>query len=302
MSQYSQKRIKAVIPAAGLGTRMLPATKAMPKEMLPLVDKPLIQYIVNECVSSGINDIVLVTNTSKFSIANHFDSDLQLITTLEQQIQKKLIEEIYSICPKYINIIQVRQKLTKGLGDALSCAWPVIGYNPVVVILPDVILSQHESDLSKDNLANMIEVFNKTGYSQIMVERMTDVTSYGVVDCGGTKLNPGDRTFIVDIIEKPEEDKAPSNLIVVGRYVLSKEIWPLLSKTPIGSNNEIQLTDTLAMLIEKEKIEAYHLKGKSYDCGNKLGYMKAFVEFGINHQTLGNDFRAWLKKTIEIIN
>ncbi|VFP87579.1 UTP--glucose-1-phosphate uridylyltransferase GalU [Candidatus Erwinia haradaeae] len=302
MSHYNQKKIKAVIPVAGLGTRMLPATKAIPKEMLPLVDKPLIQYIINECVSSGINDIVLITNASKVSIENHFDTNSELITILEKQIQKQLIEEIHSICPKYVNIIQIRQRLIKGLGHAVSCAWPVIGYNPVVVILPDVILNQYQSDLSKDNLANMIQQFKKTGYSQIMVERMTDVTSYGVVDCQGVQLYPGDRTCIVDIVEKPTSDQAPSNLIVVGRYVLSKEIWPLLSKTPIGSHNEIQLTDTLSMLIEKETVEAYHLKGNSYDCGNKLGYMKAFVEYGIHHQTLGNDFRTWLKNTIDIIN
>ena len=279
MSAYKSKVKKAVIPVAGLGTRMLPATKAIPKEMLPLVDKPLIQYGVNECIAAGINEIVLVTHSSKNSIENHFDTSFELEAMLEKRVKRQLLEEIQSICPPHVTIMQVRQGLAKGLGHAVMCAYPVVGNEPVAVILPDVIIDEYESNLAQDNLADMMRRFDETGYSQIMVEPVADVTAYGVV-------------------EKPKADKAPSNLAVVGRYVLSADIWPLLAKTPPGAGDEIQLTDSIAMLMDKETVEAYHLKGVSHDCGNKLGYMQAFVEYGVRHNTLGADFKAWLESTV----
>lgn len=279
MAALNSKVRKAVIPVAGLGTRMLPATKAIPKEMLPLVDKPLIQYVVNECIAAGITEIVLVTHSSKNSIENHFDTSFELEAMLEKRVKRQLLEEVQSICPPHVTIMQVRQGLAKGLGHAVLCAHPVVGDEPVAVILPDVILDEYESDLSRDNLAEMISRFDETGASQIMVEPVEDVTAYGVV-------------------EKPKADVAPSNLAVVGRYVLSADIWPLLAKTPPGAGDEIQLTDAIDMLIEKETVEAYHMKGKSHDCGNKLGYMQAFVEYGIRHKTLGDDFKAWLETAV----
>ncbi|STU46068.1 UTP-glucose-1-phosphate uridylyltransferase [Klebsiella pneumoniae] len=163
---------------------------------------------------------------------------------------------------------------------------------------PDVILDEYESDLSRDNLAEMISRFDETGASQIMVEPVEDVTAYGVVDCKGESLKPGESVPMVGVVEKPKADVAPSNLAVVGRYVLSADIWPLLAKTPPGAGDEIQLTDAIDMLIEKETVEAYHMKGKSHDCGNKLGYMQAFVEYGIRHKTLGDDFKAWLETAV----
>ena len=298
MSACKSKVKKAVIPVAGLGTRMLPATKAIPKEMLPLVDKPLIQYVVNECIAAGINEIVLVTHSSKNSIENHFDTSFELEAMLEKRVKRQLLEEVQSICPPHVTIMQVRQGLAKGLGHAVMCAWPVVGDEPVAVILPDVILDEYESDLSKENLADMIRRFDETGHSQIMVEPVEDVTAYGVADCQGADLQPGESAPMVGVVEKPKAAQAPSNLAVVGRYVLSAEIWPLLAKTPPGAGDEIQLTDSIAMLMEKETVEAYHLKGVSHDCGNKLGYMQAFVEYGIRHDTLGSDFKAWLENTI----
>jgi len=298
MSANNSKVKKAVIPVAGLGTRMLPATKAIPKEMLPLVDKPLIQYVVNECIAAGINEIVLVTHSSKNSIENHFDTSFELEAMLEKRVKRQLLEEIQSICPPHVTIMQVRQGLAKGLGHAVMCAWPVVGNEPVAVILPDVILDEYESDLSKENLADMIRRFDETGYSQIMVEPVADVTAYGVVDCKGAELSPGESAPMVGVVEKPKADQAPSNLAVVGRYVLSADIWPLLAKTPPGAGDEIQLTDSIAMLMEKETVEAYHLKGVSHDCGNKLGYMQAFVEYGVRHNTLGSDFKAWLETAV----
>ena len=298
MAAINSKVRKAVIPVAGLGTRMLPATKAIPKEMLPLVDKPLIQYVVNECIAAGITEIVLVTHSSKNSIENHFDTSFELEAMLEKRVKHQLLEEVQAICPPHVTIMQVRQGLAKGLGHAVLCAHPVVGDEPFAVILPDVILDEFESDLSQDNLAEMIERFNATGHSQIMVEPVDDVTAYGVVDCKGIELNEGDSVPMVGIVEKPKANVAPSNLAVVGRYVLTADIWPLLSKTPPGAGDEIQLTDSIAMLMEKQTVEAYHMKGVSHDCGNKLGYMQAFVEYGIRHNTLGPDFKAWLEETV----
>lgn len=298
MSTYKSKVKKAVIPVAGLGTRMLPATKAIPKEMLPLVDKPLIQYVVNECIAAGITEIVLVTHSSKNSIENHFDTSFELEAMLEKRVKRQLLEEIQSICPPHVTIMQVRQGLAKGLGHAVMCAYPVVGNEPVAVILPDVIIDEYESNLAKDNLADMMRRFDETGHSQIMVEPVADVTAYGVVDCQGAELKAGESAPMVGVVEKPKADKAPSNLAVVGRYVLSADIWPLLAKTPPGAGDEIQLTDSIAMLMDKETVEAYHLKGVSHDCGNKLGYMQAFVEYGVRHNTLGSDFKEWLDATV----
>lgn len=297
MSTSVRKIRKAVIPVAGLGTRMLPATKAIPKEMLPLVDKPLIQYVVNECIAAGINEIILVTHSSKNSIENHFDTSFELEAMLEKRVKRQLLAEVQSICPKHVTIMQVRQGLAKGLGHAILCAYPLVGDEPFAVILPDVILDEYTSDLSKDNLSEMLSRYEETGHSQIMVEPvpMENVSNYGVVDCSGVDLKPGESTPMKAVVEKPARDKAPSNLSIVGRYVLSPEIWPLLSKTPPGAGEEIQLTDAIAMLMKKETVEAYHLKGLSHDCGNKMGYMQAFVEYGMRHGSLGKEFTSWLK-------
>ncbi|NDL62452.1 UTP--glucose-1-phosphate uridylyltransferase GalU [Acerihabitans arboris] len=298
MSAINTKVRKAVIPVAGLGTRMLPATKAIPKEMLPLVDKPLIQYVVNECIAAGINEIILVTHSSKNSIENHFDTSFELEAMLEKRVKRQLLAEIQAICPPHVTIMQVRQGLAKGLGHAVMCAHPLVGDEPVAVILPDVIIDEFESNLKTENLAEMLARFAETGRSQIMVEPVEDVTNYGVVDIQGKDLQPGESAPMVNVVEKPAAEDAPSNLSVVGRYVLSADIWPLLEKTPPGAGNEIQLTDAIAMLMEKETVEAYHLKGLSHDCGNKLGYMEAFVEYGIRHESLGKEFTQWLKETI----
>ncbi|AJQ99547.1 UTP--glucose-1-phosphate uridylyltransferase [Enterobacteriaceae bacterium bta3-1] len=276
---------------------MLPATKAIPKEMLPLVDKPLIQYVVNECIAAGINEIILVTHSSKNSIENHFDTSFELEAMLEKRVKRQLLAEVQSICPKHVTIMQVRQGLAKGLGHAILCAYPLVGDEPFAVILPDVILDEYTSDLSKDNLSEMLSRYEETGHSQIMVEPvpMENVSNYGVADCSGVDLKPGESTPMKAVVEKPARDKAPSNLSIVGRYVLSPEIWPLLSKTPPGAGEEIQLTDAIAMLMKKETVEAYHLKGLSHDCGNKMGYMQAFVEYGMRHGSLGKEFTSWLK-------
>ncbi|OOF39214.1 UTP--glucose-1-phosphate uridylyltransferase [Rodentibacter rarus] len=289
--------MKAIIPVAGLGTRMLPATKAIPKEMLTLVDKPLIQYVVNECVSAGIREIVLVTHSSKNAIENHFDTSFELETMLEKRVKRQLLEEVRSICPKDVTIMHVRQGNAKGLGHAVLCGRPLVGNEPFAVVLPDVLLADFSADQSKENLSAMIKRFNETQASQIMVAPVAqkDVSSYGIADCGGTALHGGESAKINNIVEKPSVEDAPSNLAVVGRYVFSTAIWDLLERTPIGVGDEIQLTDAIDMLIEKETVEAFHMTGRSFDCGDKIGYLEAFVEYGIQHEKLGKDFKAFIK-------
>jgi UTP--glucose-1-phosphate uridylyltransferase len=295
-----QKRLKAVIPVAGLGTRMLPATKAIPKEMLPVVDKPLIQYIVSECVAAGIKDIVLVTHSSKNAIENHFDTSFELEAMLEARVKRQLLAEVKSICPPDVTVMQVRQGQAKGLGHAVLCAKPMIGDSPFVVLLPDVLLDDATADLRTENLARMLQRFDETGFSQIMVEPVPeqDVSKYGVVDCAGATIAVGESAPMTAVVEKPAREDAPSNLAVVGRYVLAADIWPLLEKTPPGAGDEIQLTDAIAMLMDEQTVEAFHMSGKSHDCGDKLGYMKAFVQYGLRHGSEGENFSRWLKQTL----
>ena len=289
--------MKAIIPVAGLGTRMLPATKAIPKEMLTLVDKPLIQYVVNECVAAGIKEIVLVTHSSKNAIENHFDTSFELETMLEKRVKRQLLEEVRSIVPKDVTIMHVRQGNAKGLGHAVLCGRPLVGDEPFAVILPDVLLAEFSANQKKENLAAMLKRFNQTKASQIMVSPVAPeaVSSYGIADCGGVEIPPGESAKINSIVEKPSVEEAPSNLAVVGRYVFSAAIWDLLERTPIGIGDEIQLTDAIDMLIEKETVEAFHMTGISYDCGDKIGYMKAFVEYGLHHNKLGDEFKSYLK-------
>ena len=291
---------KAVLPVAGLGTRMLPATKAIPKEMLPVVDKPLIQYVVREAIAAGIKEIILVTHSSKNSIENHFDKSFELEATLEKRVKRQLLAEVQNICPKDVTIMHIRQGEAKGLGHAVLCAHPLVGDNPFAVLLPDVLIDEVASDPLKDNLAEMVKLFVETSVSQIMVEPVPQekVSEYGIANINGERLAAGESLPMTEIVEKPAVKDAPSNLAVVGRYVLSANIWPLLEKTPLGAGDEIQLTDAIAMLMEKEQVNAYFMKGKSHDCGSKLGYMKANIEYGLRHKGIGADFQAYLKEVV----
>jgi len=288
---------KVVIPVAGLGTRMLPATKAIPKEMLPLVDKPLIQYIVEECAAAGLTDVILVTHSSKNSIENHFDTSFELETTLERRVKRQLLEEVQAICPKGTTIMHVRQGEAKGLGHAVLCARPLIGDEPFAVVLPDVLVDEASCDLKQDNLAEMKRNFEENGAAQVMVEKVPheSVSNYGIADINGKDLEPGQQAGIKQLVEKPEVDQAPSDLAVVGRYVFPKQLWPLLERTPVGAGNEIQLTDAMAMLLKDKPVNAYYMKGRSHDCGNKFGYAKAFVEHAMRHPQLADDMKAFLK-------
>jgi UTP--glucose-1-phosphate uridylyltransferase len=288
--------MKAIIPVAGLGTRMLPATKAIPKEMLPIVDKPLIQYVVNEAIAAGVKQIVLVTHSSKNSIENHFDKSFELEATLESRVKRQLLDEVRAICPKDVTIMHVRQGEAKGLGHAISCARPCIGNNPFIVLLPDVLVDDAACDLSKDNLAEMINRFSNSGKSQIMVEGVPEemVSNYGIVDCGGKTIKPGEAVDMLGMVEKPDLKDAPSNLAVVGRYVLSAAIWDILDVTKPGAGDEIQLTDAIATLMELENVEAYSMVGKSHDCGSKSGYMLANLEYGLRHPEVSSAIKKFI--------
>ncbi|WP_394392321.1 UTP--glucose-1-phosphate uridylyltransferase GalU [Shewanella woodyi] len=294
------KICKAVIPVAGLGTRMLPATKAIPKEMLPVVDKPLIQYVVNEAINAGINEIVLVTHASKNPIENHFDTSFELEAQLERRVKRQLLSEIQSICPRGVTVISVRQSQAKGLGHAILCAKSVVGDAPFAVLLPDVLVDEASCDLSHDNLAEMVKLYDQTETGQIMVEGVPkdQVDQYGIADVKGHDLQPGESVPLAQLVEKPNINVAPSNLAVVGRYILPADIWPLLAKTPAGAGDEIQLTDAIAMLMEKQTVNAYYMKGKSHDCGNKQGYMQASVEHALRHKEIGHDFKQYLKQLV----
>ncbi len=236
-------KLKAVIPVAGLGMRMLPATKAIPKEMLPIVDKPLIQYIVNECVAAGIKEIILVTHSSKNAIENHFDTSFELEAMLEARVKRQLLEEVQSITPKGVTLMHIRQGQPKGLGHAVLCAKPLVGDSPFVVLLPDVLLDDAKADLKKDNLPHMIARFEQTGLSQVLVQDADEhvLHDYSVVECETNKLQPGESSRMTSIIEKPgREVQLKSNYSAVGRYVLSADIWPTIGENRarrLGANS-----------------------------------------------------------------
>lgn len=297
LGQNKHKVRKAVIPVAGLGTRMLPATKAIPKEMLPIVDRPLIQYIVTECVEAGIKEIVLVTHNSKNSIENHFDTSFELETMLEKRVKRQLLDEVRSICPKDVTIMHVRQGEAKGLGHAIMCAHPCVGNEPVAVLLPDVLIDDALSDPKTENLARMLDLYDETGISQIMVEPVPQeqVSSYGVVDINGHDIEPGASVQMTAMVEKPPVESAPSNLAVVGRYVLSPHIWAWLTRTPLGAGDEIQLTDAIDLLMREYQVNAFQITGNSHDCGSKHGYMTANLEYGVRHAKIGEEFKTFVK-------
>lgn len=300
MTQTTQKVTKAVIPVAGLGTRMLPATKAIPKEMLPVVDRPLIQYVIEEAAAAGITEVILVSHSSKNSIENHFDTSFELETQLEKRVKRSLLDEVRSINPKNLTVISVRQPVALGLGHAILCAAPVVGNEPFAVLLPDVLIDKYNSNLKQDNLKAMISRYEQTGTSQIMVEAVPRdlVSSYGIVDLAGQPIEQGQSVSLRAMVEKPDADEAPSNMAITGRYVLSPTVMEILSFTQPGAGDEIQLTDALAQLLKEQSMEAYRIVGRSHDCGSKLGYLEAIVDYALKDPKLGADFAALLKKIV----
>lgn len=285
---------KAILPVAGLGTRFLPASKSIPKEMVTVVDRPAIEYVVKEAVAAGIEQIILVTHSSKASIENYFDRNFELETTLEQKQKFDLLKEIKNVLPEHVSVVSVRQPQPLGLGHAVLCAKSIVGNDDFAVLLPDVLVK--DADPTND-LSLMIQRFNETHASQIMVEAVPDhlVDQYGIVDVASVP-NEGQSVVMQGIVEKPTVGSAPSNLSVVGRYILPAEIMQLLEQTPKGAGNEIQLTDAIAMLQQINMVEAYRMKGQTFDCGSKLGYLKAVLHYGVDHPTLGEAFKVLIQE------
>ncbi|RZG75953.1 UTP--glucose-1-phosphate uridylyltransferase GalU [Acinetobacter wuhouensis] len=285
---------KAILPVAGLGTRFLPASKSIPKEMVTVVDRPAIEYVVKEAVAAGIEQIILVTHSSKASIENYFDRNFELETTLENKKKIDLLKEITEILPAQVSVISVRQPQPLGLGHAVLCAKAVVGNDDFAVLLPDVLVKENSTE---NDLARMIRRFDESKASQIMVEAVPDhlVDQYGIVDVDHSP-NEGESIVMQGIVEKPAVGTAPSNLSVVGRYVLPAKIMQLLEQTPKGAGNEIQLTDAIAALQKIENVEAYRMKGQTFDCGSKIGYLKAVLHYGVEHPKLGNEFKELIKE------
>ena len=280
---------KAVFPVAGLGTRFLPATKASPKEMLPVVDKPLIQYAVEEAVEAGIEQLIFVTGRNKRSIPDHFDKAYELEAELEAKGKDKLLKLVKDIVPPYVSCIYLRQSEALGLGHAVLCAKPVVGDEPFSVILADDLIENGSNGCVKQ----MVQSYEQHNASVLAVQQVDkdETDKYGIVSLENKTDNEG---FISGIVEKPAPADAPSTLAVVGRYILNPRIFHFLEKTQKGAGGEIQLTDAISDLLENEKVFAYPFEGIRYDCGSKLGYLQANVELGMKHPEIGEEFTEYL--------
>jgi len=286
---------KAVFPVAGLGTRFLPATKASPKEMLPIVDKPLIQYAAEEAISAGIEQLIFVTSASKRAIEDHFDKNQELENSLQSLGKQKLLATIQDIVPKGVSCIYIRQPEPLGLGHAVLCAKPIVGDEPFAVILADDLIDGEESSC----LAQMVSLYEKQKNSILAVEEIapSETKKYGVVSpeplySGVSKVKA--------VVEKPAPDKAPSNLAIVGRYLLSPMIFTYLEKTRRGAGNEIQLTDAIGELLKNESVLAYQFRGTRYDCGSKLGYLTATIDYALRHRDIGKSFKKHLNSLCQV--
>ncbi len=283
---------KAVIPAAGYGTRLLPATKAQPKEMLVIVDKPAIQYVVEEAVASGIEEILIINGRNNESIINHFDRSPELEYSLRERGQTELLELVESISDM-VNVHFVRQKEVKGLGYAIHCAKSFVGNEPFAVLLCDDIVYNPY----KPCLKQLVDVYEQKRSSVVGVHSidLTEVDKYGII--AGEKIDS--RTYVLsDMVEKPVVDKAPSNMAILGRYILTPEVFNHLENTKPGIGGEIQLTDALHSLLKEQSIYAYDIEGKRYDTGDKLGFLKATVEFALRHDQVKENFKGYLKEII----
>lgn len=273
---------KAVFPVAGLGTRFLPATKANPKEMLPIVDKPLIQYAVEEAVAAGIKELIFVTSYSKRAIEDHFDRNHELESKLEERGRYKMLALVRNIIPDDVTCVYVRQSIPLGLGHAVLCAKEIVGNEPFAVMLADDLIDEN----SPGCLGNMLSIFEKTENSVVAVLPIlpAETEKYGVI--GLTDKNKAPYQ-ITQIIEKPKSEDAPSNLGVVGRYILTPDIFKHLEKIEFGAGNELQLTDAISSLLNDEAVYAYKLKGIRYDCGNKFGYVRATLNYALKDEEIG---------------
>ena len=288
-----QKRIrKAVIPAAGYGTRFLPVTKAIPKEMIPIVDKPVIQYIVEEALQSGIEEILIITGHGKRAIEDHFDTNIDLELQLRQQGKDQLLHLVQDISS--INIHYIRQKHMRGLGDAIRCAESFIDNEPFAVLLGDDVVYNPEQPALKQ----MMDAFSRLGATMLGCQEVPQelVSRYGIVQ--GQPTDDDRVVKLIDMVEKPAVDEAPSRLAALGRYILTPDIFEILRRVQPGKGGEIQLTDALRLMADREAVYAYTFSGRSYDTGNKLGFLKATVEYALRRDDLGEAFREYLRPSL----
>lgn len=287
MSQHIKT---AVFPVAGLGTRFLPATKANPKEMLPIVDKPLIQYAAEEAIAAGVTELIFVTSHSKRAIEDHFDRNFELETVLKERNKEDLLSIVDNVLPKGVHCVYVRQPEALGLGHAVLCAKNVVGNKPFAVILADDLID----DGNRGCLAQMVEHYEEFQCSMLGVQRVPpeETYKYGIIQAErvGDKISK-----VSQIVEKPAPEEAPSNIAVVGRYILTPRIFDLLEQTEHGAGGEIQLTDAISTLLKYEHVMSHEFEGNRYDCGNKLGYLTATVEFALKHPELKDDFLKYLQ-------
>lgn len=289
---------KAVIPAAGFGTRFLPATKAQPKEMLPIVDKPTIQFIIEEAVASGIEEIIIVTSGQKRSIEDHFDKSYELEDTLRKAGKNEMLEMVQNIS-NMVNIHYIRQKEAKGLGHAVLCAKAFINDEPFAVLLGDDVVYDNTKNTDKPALKQLVDVYNETSASVVGVQSVPkeDVSKYGIVQPSETFKTKNNRLFrLTDMIEKPSIEEAPSNLAVLGRYVLTPEIFDFLETQEAGAGNEIQLTDAIKRLLSIQQVYAYDFEGLRYDVGDKFGFIKATIDFALRDKNLKEQTENYIKE------
>nr|WP_279037334.1 UTP--glucose-1-phosphate uridylyltransferase GalU [Snodgrassella alvi] len=282
---------KCVFPVAGMGTRFLPATKASPKEMLPIVDKPLIQYAVEEAVAAGCTELVFITGRNKRCIEDHFDKAYELETELAYRNQNKLLDFVQDILPPNVTCLYIRQPAALGLGHAVLCSRAAVGKEAFAVVLADDLI-----DAQPGALSQMMNAYYRTGCNVLGVENVDpqQTGAYGIVEIN----HQNDFDYIQSIVEKPHPDEAPSHLGVVGRYILSARIFDFLTNLPLGAGGEIQLTDAIARLLTEQKMIAYAFAGRRYDCGDKLGYLEATVAYGMKHPLVGEDFKKLLQRMV----
>jgi UTP--glucose-1-phosphate uridylyltransferase len=292
-SEFVKMKVcKAVFPAAGLGTRFLPATKAQPKEMLPIVDKPIIQYGVEEALAAGCNQIIMITGRGKTAIEDHFDVSYELEKILEEKNKTDLLKIVRQISDM-IHVAYVRQKEALGLGHAVLTARELVGNEPFAVLLADDVI-----DAEVPALKQMMGVFEQTQCSVIATQIVEGeaISAYGVLDVKPADGHSGGRLYeVLNMVEKPSMEEAPSNLAIIGRYILTPTIFDVLTKTPVGKGGELQLTDALRLLLKQEKVYAYVYEGKRHDAGDKLGFLKATIEFALKRDDLGGPFRDYLR-------
>ena len=290
---------KAVIPVAGLGTRMLPATKAIPKELLPVYDRPIIEHVVKEAISGGVNEIILVTRSGKEAIENHFDAHYELEHRLERKGKETILGTVKNIIPEHVKVTSIRQADALGLGHAVLCAKHLLNNEPFAVLLPDVLVLDKESRDRNYSFSQLVEAWNTTETGQVMVERVDSdiIGNYGVADLDGAESKPFYSVTLKGLVEKPSAKEAPSNLAVLGRYILPSKVLDLLENTKAGVGGEIQLTDALDKLLRLDGLNAFETDAGIYDCGNKQGFLSANLAVGMRNPKTRKEIKKLFKKS-----